>query len=159
MNYEFSVRKAENFDKNGYAELNLMFMKEVMDENPYWRQIEPPSISEMENIFIEATNGNNNMVIFVAEVNGKIVGYINAYEFYSIWSRGKSLDIDDLYVATEYRRKKIASALMDFAVKYAENNDFKRVQLLAEPDNFNAHYLYGKLGFEIKDMKFFMKTL
>ena len=159
MNHEFNVRKAENFDKKGYAELNLRFMKEVMAENPYWRQIEPPSVSEMENSFIEATAENKNLVIFVAEIKGKIVGYINSYEFYSIWSRGKSLDIDDLYVSPEYRGKKIATALMNFAVKYAEINGFKRVQLLAEPDNFNAHFLYKKLGFEIKDMKFFMKTL
>jgi len=159
MEYEVSVRKAEESDKTGYAQLNLLFMKEVMDENPYWRKIKAPSILEMENIFLEAINGDGNIVVFIAEIDGKVAGYINAYEFYSIWSRGKTLDIDDLYVSPDNRNKKVATALMNYAVAYGENSGFKRVQLLAEPDNYKAHDLYGKLDFKIKDMKFFMKTL
>lgn len=151
------VREAVDKDKTKYGELNLMFMNEVMEENPYWRKIGLPKLSEMEETFLEAINGEGNIIIFVAELEGEIVGYINAYKFYSIWSRGNAMDIDDLYVSPLHREKKAATALMNYALKYVEDNGFKRIQLIAEPDNYKAHGFYEKLGFEMKDMKFFLK--
>jgi len=153
------IRKCEAKDKSVFIKLNLDFMKEAMEENPYWTSLKIPAEEEMENVFGAALNMPEHIMIFVGEVDGEVVGYANTWTVYSIWSRGRVLTIDDLYVAAPYRRKGIGEKLTEHLLEYAERNGYRRVQLHAELTNERAHGLYRKLGFAEEELMFFMKQI
>ena len=153
------IRKCEAEDKLAFIKLNLDFMKETMEENPYWKSLKIPTEEEMECVFGAALNMPERITIFVCEVDGEVVGYANTWTVYSIWSRGRVLTIDDLYIAALYRRNGFGEKLMAYLLEYAEQKGYRRVQLHAELTNERAHGLYRKLGFAEEELMFFMKQI
>lgn len=153
------IRRCEPEDESAYIQLNMDFMQEVMSSNPYWASLRMPTEEEMKSVFKEAMNTPDEILIFVCEADGEVVGYTNTWTVYSIWSRGKSLIVDDLYIALDYRRSGIGKKMMEYLIEFAKNNGYRRVQLHAELDNEKAHGLYRKLGFSEEGILFFMKKL
>jgi len=153
------IRKCDAKDETSFVKLNLDFMQEVMAENPYWTSLKIPTEEEMKDIFREALGMPGNILIFVGEVDGKVIGYANTWTVYSMWSRGKALTIDDLYIALPYRRNGIGEKMMEYLMDFAKQNRYKRIQLHAELNNERAHNLYRKLGFKEEEIMFFMKQL
>lgn len=64
--------------------------------------------------------------VFVAEIENEIVGMALFYERYSTW-KGKSIHLEDLIIQNKHRGKGIGSALYKKVLKYAHDNDYKRV--------------------------------
>jgi len=159
MTKELIIRKCEEKDGNDFVRLNLEFMKEALLENPYWTALKMPSEEELLEVFFEALKTPEQIQIFIGEVDGTVVGYTNTWTVFSIWSRGKGLTVDDLYIASEYRRFGYGEKIMEYLSDYAMENGYKRVQLHAEMDNVRAHSLYRKLGFSEEEILFFMKKL
>jgi ribosomal protein S18 acetylase RimI-like enzyme len=153
------IRKCDEKDKSAFIKLNLNFMKETMDENPYWTSLKIPTEEEMENVFKEALSMPEHIMIFVSEVDDEVVGYANTWTNYSIWSRGKALTVDDLYIAAPFRRNGIGEKMMEYLIEFAKQNGYRRVQLHAELTNDRAHSLYRKLGFVEEGIMFFMKQI
>ena len=88
---------------------------------------EPDAVEITENILINDGFGENpKFTVFVAEADEKVVGMALFYERYSTW-KGKSLHLEDLIVSEKYRGKGIGNALYTKVLKFAYNNDFKRV--------------------------------
>lgn len=156
---KINIRKCELKDESEFIRLNLKFMEETLSANPYWTTLKMPTEEEMKNTFREALTMPENISIFVVEVDGKVIGYANVWTVYSIWSRGKTLTIDDLYIEEAFRRSGIGESVVKYIFQFAEENGYKRVQLHAELDNEKAHKLYEKLGFTGEEMKFFMKKI
>ncbi len=154
-----TIRKCDKRDESAVVKLNLNFMQEVMAENPYWTSLEIPTEEEMKNILREALTMPENILIFVGEIDGNVIGYANTWTVYSIWSRGKSLTIDDLYIALPYRKNGIGQKMMEYLMSFAKENGYRRVQLHAELNNERAHSLYRKLGFSEEEIMFFMKQI
>ena len=153
------VRICTEGDKSAFVRLNLEFMREVMDSNPYWADLNQPSEEEMGHIFMEALSMPGNIQIFIAELNGEIVGYANTWSAYSIWSGGMALTIDDLYISTPHRKSGIGENMLKFLICYAKKCNYKRIQLHAEPGNHKAHGLYKKMKFQDEAMLFFMRKI
>jgi ribosomal protein S18 acetylase RimI-like enzyme len=153
------IRKCDEKDKSAFIKLNLNFMKETMDENPYWTSLKIPTEEEMENVFKAALSMPEHIMIFVSEVDDEVVGYANTWTNYSIWSRGKTLTVDDLYIAAPFRRNGIGEKMMEYLIEFAKQNGYRRVQLHAELTNDRAHNLYRKLGFVEEEIVFFMKQI
>lgn len=153
------IRKCGEEDESAFVKLNLDFMQEVMAENPYWTSLKIPTEEEMKNIFREALSMPEHILIFVGEVDGEVIGYANTLTAYSIWSRGKALTIDDLYIASHHRRSGIGEELMKYLLVFAKQNGYRRVQLHAELNNERAHNLYKKLGFCDEEIIYFMKQV
>lgn len=153
------IRQCCASDEAGFVKLNLQFMREVMEENPYWTTLKMLSEEEMKAVFHEALTKPQQIIIFVAELDNEIVGYANTWTVYSIFSGGKALTIDDLYIHTSYRRSGIGEKIMEYLNDFAVKNSYKRIQLHAELENKRAHNLYKKLGFNQEGMLFFMKKL
>ncbi|MCB2311906.1 GNAT family N-acetyltransferase [Clostridium tagluense] len=153
------IRKCDAEDESSFVKLNLHFMQEVMAENPYWTSLKIPTEKEMKSMFREALIMPEHILIFVVEVDGEVIGYANTWTAYSIWSRGKALTIDDLYIFSHYRRSGIGEELMKYLIEFAKQNGYKRVQLHAELNNERAHSLYRKLGFSEEEIIFFMKQV
>jgi GNAT superfamily N-acetyltransferase len=146
-------------DRAALVRLNLEFMQEAMAANPYWMELNQPSAEKMERIILNALAMPESIRIFVAELDGEIVGFANTWTVFSVWSGGKALTIDDLYVALPHRMSGIGKFIMEQLTQYAKTHDYKRLQLHAELDNHKAHKLYKMLDFKEENVFFFMKSL
>ena len=73
--------------------------------------------------------------------NDKTIGYL---DYSLIYDR---MEIDNIYVLEEYRNKKIATLLIDYLEKIAEEKDLINITLEVRESNFIAIHLYEKMGF------------
>lgn len=87
--------------------------------------------------------GNNLATYFTARDNGKIIGYAG---FWSVSGEG---DITNVAVLPEYRKKGIASKLIESVIKKSNELSLSLLTLEVRKSNFAAQNLYSKYGFEI----------
>jgi ribosomal protein S18 acetylase RimI-like enzyme len=153
------IRACTTKDEAAFIRLNTEFMQEAMTANPYWGTLGVPSPEEMGRIFREALAARETIQVFLAEVNGKPVGYANTWTVYSVWSGGLAFIVDDLYIAPDYRNRGIGEDLMKYLIHYAQERNYRRIQLHAESNNHTAHGLYRKLSFQEEEILFFMKRI
>jgi len=97
--------------------------------------------------------------IFVAVQDDKIVAMVNILYTYSTALGAKVAMLEDMVVEPKSRAQKIGSQLLSYVVKHLKEEGFKRVTLLTDGDNTQAHNFYEKNGFEISSMKTFRKKL
>jgi GNAT superfamily N-acetyltransferase len=97
--------------------------------------------------------------IFAAVKENKVVAMVNVLYTISTALGEKVAILEDMVVSQNYKNQKIGSSLIEFALDYLEKNSFKRVTLLTDSDNFNAHNFYKKHGFIKSSMVVFRKSL
>lgn len=92
-------------------------------------------------------NKNDNYIILVAKDNDKIIGSITLYKIELFtFSFQPAIEIFNVAVLKEYRRKNIAKTLMKYAIEYAKNNKFKSIYLTCLDTAYDAHKLYESVG-------------
>ncbi|MCK9472347.1 ribosomal protein S18-alanine N-acetyltransferase [Sulfurimonas sp.] len=92
----------------------------------------------------------NNNLLYVAEVEEKIVGYI------LVLIKRKNAKLYSIGVAKAYRNRKISQELLEFILKELLSLGFKTLLLEVRTDNEAAIALYKKMGFsELKKLKAF----
>lgn len=74
-----------------------------------------------------------------------LCGYAIVVFFWSNEYRGNVLEIDELFVKPEYRRKKVAKSFFDWL---KEEHHSAGWALQVSPDNLTACKFYSKLGFK-----------
>ena len=153
------IRKCEERDREAFISMNLMFMEAVRKEHVFWDNLKFPTKNEMNSVFSEAMSMPYKIQIFMVENKGTPIGYVNTWIVYSIWSMGKSMIIDDLFIHPNYRNMGVGKLVMGYLIDYAEANEFKRIQLHTETDNDIAQKLYKDQGFEGTEMVVFMKNI
>ena len=77
----------------------------------------------------------------LAQVNDKIVGYV------LFWLLPDAVDIHNIAVHTEFRRKRIGQSLLQQVLEQARNRDSSRVTLEVRVSNIAAQKLYESVGF------------
>jgi len=87
--------------------------------------------------------------ILIAENDGKIVGFIKIKILvtHPLVSNIKCSLISDMYVLPEFRRKGIASTLMNRVFEYVKSKGVTHVRLNVMESNIPAYNLYEKMGF------------
>lgn len=101
---------------------------------------------ERRKFFIKALSSED-YAGFLAEKNGKIVGYVDLWGF-SDPGHGAVLGvIPSFIVSKENRRMGIGDLLLEEAVKEAERRDFKEFHVWTEYENEIAKSIYRKHGF------------
>lgn len=94
-------------------------------------------------------NKNSNYTILVAKDRDKIIGSITFYKIdLFIFSFQPALEIFNVAVLKEYRRKNIAKTLFTYTIEYAKNNGFKSIYLTCLDTAHEAHKLYENIGFK-----------
>ena len=78
----------------------------------------------------------------------KLIGYLVMSWGWGIESGGREALIDEVYVAPEARGRKVASDLVQEALKSAREKHTKAVFLETEADNPRSRLIYERLGFE-----------
>lgn len=84
-------------------------------------------------------------IIFVAEHDEKIIGFINLKET----EQPNTYDLSAIYLLPDYQGKRIGSRLIAHSIEPIKN--FEKIFLEVEKDNINAVNFYKKLGFKIVD--------
>ncbi len=83
--------------------------------------------------------------IFVAEIDGDIVGAALVYEKYSTW-KGRCLHLEDLIVQESARGAGIGSLLFQEMIKLCKSCDYKRMEWQVLDWNEPAIEFYKKYG-------------
>jgi RimJ/RimL family protein N-acetyltransferase len=104
------------------------------------------STEQEEKILAEFLESENSIYL-VAEIEGKIIGTLTCHGSSRKASR-HSVEIS-MSVDSDWRGKKVGSALMQSALNWARHNEMvKRLDLVVFERNKTAIQLYEKFGFE-----------
>jgi GNAT superfamily N-acetyltransferase len=96
--------------------------------------------------------------LYVAEVNGEIIGTFQTTLITTLLGRGSStLKIEAVHVRPGTRGKGVGSAMMRFAIDRAREAGARSVQLTSNRARHQAHLFYERLGFEESHVGFKMK--
>jgi ribosomal protein S18 acetylase RimI-like enzyme len=85
---------------------------------------------------------SNDKAVFVGDCSGSIAGMCSIQTIISTAEGQKSGIIEDVVVARKFRRKGIASLLLDAAGNWAMNMGIQRLQLLSDRTNDAAMKFY-----------------
>jgi ribosomal protein S18 acetylase RimI-like enzyme len=99
--------------------------------------------------FLESQLGDDEAVIYVAERQGRIVGYVYAAIEPLSWKelRDEAGFIHDLLVADDARRLGIGEALLEQAIEWLRERGMPRVLLGTAAQNETARRLFERRGF------------
>ena len=92
---------------------------------------------------------DDEVAIFVAELDGLAVGYVYAGLEPQSWKelREASGFVHDIVVSEDARRTGVATALMDAALGWLKSRGAPRVMLWTAEPNRRAQQLFDRLGF------------
>jgi ribosomal protein S18 acetylase RimI-like enzyme len=96
---------------------------------------------------------------WIIELEGKAAGYVIVLYGFSLEYGGRVLEIDELFIQTEFRGHGLGWAILEFVE--AEAHDFGAILLTleTEADNENAQAFYGKHGFSKLERQLMRKRL
>jgi len=108
--------------------------------------------------YISARFNEADSMIFVAENNDELSGFVQLYPSFCSVSAVPILILYDLFVDDSHRSKGLGRSLMNAARDFARENGYKRLELSTAKDNYIGQSLYESLGYEI-DQEFLHYSL
>ena len=90
---------------------------------------------------------------FVAEEEGKVVGYVASQTMPSLHGINKELQVEFIVVQKKFRRQKIGLALLAKLQNHAREAGIERLYSTINPNNPESIRLHQKAGFDVKDWK------
>ena len=154
-----NIRLCEAKDEKIWIALNKEFMRfEIADGSP-WNETQNTPDNIFQNTFKEALRAPELITLFLVEEDETAIGFANLMTIYSVWSHGKALILDDLFIKKEYQGKGYGREAMRFIEDYAAKNHYKRLQFQSETTNPGAKNFYNALGYAATDMYFYVKYL
>lgn len=148
---EFDFRVAKTEDIPVLCELLWELFSQEVEFTPN-KEIQEKALKKI----IEDENIGD---IFVAVKKNKVIAMVNILYTISTALGEKVAILEDMVVFKEFKNQKIGSYLIEFTLDYLKKNSFKRVTLLTDSDNFNAHNFYKKHEFIESSMIVFRKSL
>ena len=102
--------------------------------------------AQRERAFIEAHLRNGTSTIYIAEVEGKPVGFMQLFKTYSTVRLANSWILEDLFVMPESRGRGVASELLARALEHARADGACGMFLETAQDNVTAQRVYERAG-------------
>ena len=99
--------------------------------------------------YISARFNEGDSMIFVAENDDGLSGFVQLYPSFCSVSAVPILILYDLFVDDSHRSKGLGRSLMNAARDFASENGYKRLELATAKDNYIGQSLYESLGYEI----------
>ena len=98
-------------------------------------------------------------VILVARDSNKVVGMVSILYTVSTALGERVGILEDFVVLPKYRGKGVGLELLSYALDFSKQKDCKRITLLTDDDNEDAHRFYLRLGFSRSPMLPFRLSL
>ncbi len=96
--------------------------------------------------FLANRLGNDESVVLLAQDGETLLGFTQLYPSFSSVRARRTWILNDLFVATDARRRGIASLLLRSAAEFARGEGALRLELETNHDNQGAQALYRSLG-------------
>lgn len=107
---------------------------------------------------IEYILQNTKDIIFVAEREEEIIGYIHGSPYELLYS-DSLINVLGFVVKEKYRNNGVGNMLIEHLEHWAKNKGFYGMKLLTHPVRVNAHKFYERHGYiYTKDQKNYMKV-
>lgn len=102
---------------------------------------------------------NEQEVVIVAEENDILVGFVCLQIKKSFCYKIVTIEITEVFVREDYRRKGIASQMLIFAETLCKQNySISKFELQTGKNNMEAQALYQKIGYKVKNILFSNKA-
>ena len=153
----FCCRLCNMNDKECWIAMNREFMEEEIKDDSLWNHTGQTGDAQFASTFAEGLNSDELISFMIFEEDGVPVGFANLMTIYSVWTHGKALILDDLYLRPDVRGKGYGKQALDCIEKFAVQRGCKRLQFQSEVTNSNAMEFYISQGYSPADMKFYVK--
>ena len=114
----------------------------------YRRFYENPTDIEGARRFLTARLEAGESVVFVADRDGRLVGFTQLYPSFSSGTMNRLWILNDLFVAPEHRRGGVGAALLQAAEHFAREGKSKGLVLATQKTNAAAKALYERCGWK-----------
>ncbi len=108
-----------------------------------------PRDDDAARAFLAARLGARESVVFLALLDGRVVGFTQLYPGFSSVGLGRVWILNDLFVAPEGRRRGVGAALLERARRHAVETGARALTLETTTDNAPARALYEANGWKI----------
>ena len=162
---EVRIREYQELDRTGFVKLMEQLMDYIVSVDDLKRTRRMPEFGESYSRRTLQKVAENNGVIYVAEVDGQLVGVVvgiipeQSDEDRLEHVPSKFGEVLELVVKSEYRRKGVGTMLMNKLEEYFKENNCNISGVGVLFPNKDAYRLYCKLGYKdrsiymTKDMK------
>ena len=144
-----NIRLAKVNDIENIINLQVQTFEIHLKARPDWFKETPLNFDYIKNM-IEAKDGD----IFIAEENNKIIGYciiyIRKYKDHAIFEDMENIEIDEMCIDENYRKKGIGKKLFDQVKIYGKGINAGSIELQVWDFNKDAIKFYEKMGMKTR---------
>lgn len=118
---------------------------------------EPGALPDYRAAFVRI-NASPNEILYVAELDGEVVGTFQTMVTTTLTGRGSSaMIIEAVQTRADMRGRGIGAAMIEFAIERARQDGMRLVQLTSNAVRKDAHRFYERLGFTASHIGFKLK--
>jgi GNAT superfamily N-acetyltransferase len=133
-----TVRKAVPADGSAILEL----VRALAD----YEKLPPPDEAAQSRLLADAFSERPRFEVFLAEVDGKVIGYAFVFETYSTFLALPTLYLEDIFVLEAYRGRKAGYALFQYCVQEAHRRGCGRMEWVVLDWNTPSIEFYKRQG-------------
>ncbi len=111
-----------------------------------FEKLPPPDEAAQQRLIADAFSPRPRVEIFLAEVEGEVVGYAFVFETYSTFLALPTLYLEDLFVLPQFRGLKVGYALFTHCTREAVRRGCGRFEWMVLDWNEHAIQFYERLG-------------
>ncbi len=142
---DVKIRKFEEKDLEQTKSLIIRLKRFNSEHDPLFNL--NSNIEDIVKNYILESLKRDDVDIFVADYNGKIVGVIIAHIYdRRFYIPEKEVRIMDLYVLPEFRKNGIGRALLNYAANYEKEKGCSILTVEFPSENLLAHKFYSSIG-------------
>ncbi|MGN8646517.1 N-acetyltransferase family protein [Gracilibacillus sp. HCP3S3_G5_1] len=128
--------------KEDVSELLGLMNQYIVD---FYQQPQPKE-DDLKQLIHQLLRQPSNGVQFVAEIDGKLVGFATLYFTFSTLQVKRAAILNDLYVSSDARENKVGEQLFSHCLSYIREHNFAYMTWETSRDNLVAQSLYNKMG-------------
>ena len=153
----FTYRKCGEKDAELWTKLNREFIAYENQDDDLWNGVSQVSDKRFAKTFEEALAAPELISLLLFEEDGRPVGFANLMIIFSVWSHGRAIYLDDLFIREEHRRKGYGKKALEYIEDYAKELGYRRLQFHSESTNPAARDFYASQGYHPAEMYFYVK--
>lgn len=125
-----------------------MFVSDLMDAHPDFASNKAAHTRGIQLILESPARGR----IFVLRSEEDVLGMVNILFTITTGLGGFAALMEDVIIHPQYRRQGLGSLMLDYAVAFAEEKDFKRITLLADRKDEKSQAFFQNKGFDFSGL-------